>query len=128
MCDKAVDGCLAALNFILDWFVAGKMMKIYFTDLYADETILYFIEDSSNVPFICNGMGILNTGLNNIDLDTNFEEDDPDAIIIIRLLAWDIKSEKRKPFKKKLNEKLMPAAWHPKRWWDFSVSENEGKK
>ena len=41
-------------------------------------------------------MVILNVDLNDIDLDNNFDEDDPDTIIIIRLLAWHIKFEKRK--------------------------------
>ena len=42
-------------------------------------------------------MGILNIDLNNINLnDTNYEEDDPYTIILIRLLAWHIKFEKRK--------------------------------
>ena len=60
--------------------------------MYADENILYFNEDSSNVIFNCNGMGILNIDLNNIDLDdTNYQDYDPDAIILIRLLAWHIK-------------------------------------
>ena len=39
-------------------------------------------------------MGILNIGLNNINLDNNFNEDDCDTILI-RILAWHIKSEKR---------------------------------
>ena len=39
--------------------------------------------------------------LNNINLDvTDYEEDDPDTIIFIRLLAWLIKFEKRKALKK----------------------------
>ena len=45
-------------------------------------------------------MGILNIDLNNITLDNNFDEDDPDTIILIRLLAWHIKFEKCKAFKK----------------------------
>ena len=37
-------------------------------------------------------MGILNIDLNNIDLDdTNYQDHDPDAIILIRLSAWHIK-------------------------------------
>ena len=28
MCDEAVDDCLAALKFILDWFGARKMLKV----------------------------------------------------------------------------------------------------
>ena len=38
------------------------------------------------------------------------------------------KFEKRKALKKKLNEELMPVAWHPNRWWDWCVSENEKKE
>ena len=75
-----------------------------------------FNEDSVNVVFDCNGMDILNIDLNNINLDNNFDEDDPDTIILIRLLTWHIKFEKRKALKKELNEELMSIAWHPKRW------------
>ena len=60
-------------------------------------------------------MGILNIDVNIIDLDNNFDEDDPDTIILIRLLAWHIKFEKRKALKKSITEELMPLAWHPKR-------------
>ena len=45
-------------------------------------------------------MGILNIGLNDINLDDNFDEDDPDTIILIRFLAWHIKFKKRKELKK----------------------------
>ena len=41
-------------------------------------------------------MGILNIDLNIINLDNNFDEEDPDTIILIRLLAWYVKSEKHK--------------------------------
>ena len=65
-------------------------------------------------------MGILITDLNNIDHDdTNYEEDDPDTIILIKLLASHFKFEKRKELKKALNEELMAVAWYPKRWWDW---------
>ena len=42
--------------------------------------IFYFNEDSGNVVFSFNEMGILNIDLNNINLDNNFDEDDPDTI------------------------------------------------
>ena len=60
-------------------------------------------------------MGILNIDLNNINFDKNFDKDDPDTIILLRLSAWHIKFEKRKALKKELNEELMPIAWYPKR-------------
>ena len=49
--------------------------------------ILYFNEHSGNVVFNCNEIGILNIDLNNINLDCNFDEDDPASIIHVRLLA-----------------------------------------
>ena len=30
--------------------------------------------------------------------------------------------------KKKVSEELIPAVWHPKRWWDWCVSEDEKKE
>ena len=101
MCDEAVDDSLAALKLIPDRFVTGKMIKKIFTALYVDENILYFNEDSSNIVFNCNEMGILNIGLNDISLDDNFDEDNPDTIILSRLLAWHLKFEKRKELKKR---------------------------
>ena len=46
-------------------------------------------------------MDIISVNLNNINLhDTNYEEDYPDTIILIRLLTWHIKFEKHKTLKK----------------------------
>ena len=107
---KIVDDSLAALKLIPDWFVTSKMVKKLFTALYADENILYFDEDFGDVVFNWNGRGILNIDLNNINLDNNFGEYNPDTIIIVRLLAWHIKFEKCKALKEELNEELMPIA------------------
>ena len=96
MCDEAVDDSPAALKLIPDWFVTSKMIKNLYTSLYADENVLYFNEDSGDAVFSCTEMGILSIDLNNINLDDNFDEDDPDNIILIRLLAWHVKIEKRK--------------------------------
>ena len=61
---------------------------------------------------------------NKITLDNNFDEDDPDTIIPIRLLTWHTKFEKRKQLKKYISEEikniyvskeLMAIAWHPNR-------------
>ena len=104
MCDEAVDNCLAALELVPNWFVTGKMIKKFFTALYADENLLYFNEGSADVVFSCTGIGILNIDLNNINLDDNFNKDDLDTIILIRFLAWHIKFEKLKELKKELSE------------------------
>ena len=72
MCNEAIDDFLATLKLIPDWFVTSEMIKKLFTAMYEDENILYFNKDSGNVVFNCNGMGILNIDLNNINLDNNF--------------------------------------------------------
>ena len=104
------------------------MIKNLFTALYAGENILYSNEDSDNAAFSCNEMGILNIDLNNINLDNNFDEDGPETIILIRLLAWHIKFEKRKTLKKMISEESIPIARHSKRWWNFFVLEDEKKE
>ena len=63
-------------------------------------------------------MGILNIELNNINLANNFDEDDPDIIILV----------KHKELKKQLSEELRSQAFHPNRWWDWSMSEDEEKE
>ena len=83
MCVEAVDDSPAALKLNPDWFLTSKMIEKLYTYLYADENILYFNEDFDNVVFSCNEMGILNIDLNNINLDNNFDKDDPDTIILI---------------------------------------------
>ena len=62
------------------------MIKKLFAVLYADENIIHFNEDSSHAVFNCNQIGI-----NKNNFDKNFDEDDPDTIILIRLFAWYIK-------------------------------------
>ena len=53
MCDQAVDDFQPTLNFVTDWFVTSKMIKIkkLFTASYAYKNTIYFDEDSANVVF-----------------------------------------------------------------------------
>ena len=70
-------------------------------------------------------MSILNIDLDNINFDNNFDEDDLDTIILVRLLAWHIKFEKCKALKKTISEELMPMAW---KWWNFLCQKIRKKK
>ena len=36
--------------------------------------------------------------------------------------------KQRKVFKKCISKKLMPVAWNPKRWWDWSMSKDQKKR
>ena len=129
MCDEAIDDYLVALKFILDCFFTNKIIKKLLTGLYTDDHIFYFNEDSSDVIFSCNQMDILSVDLNNTNHgDTNYDEDDPETIVHVRLFAWNSKFEKRNALKKKISKELMPLVWHPKIWWNFCISEHEKKE
>ena len=86
MRDKSADNFLPKLKFISDWFVKSTIMKNVYHALFADDDILFSDEDSDNIPFSSDELGILRVDLNNISLDdTNFYEDDPKTISYARL-------------------------------------------
>ena len=64
----------------------------------------------------------------NIILEYNFDEDHPDTIILVRLLAWHNKFKERKKLKKEFSEELMSVVWHLDRRWDWCLSEDEKKR
>ena len=111
ICDKPVDDFLPALKFLLYWFVTSEIIKNLHNALFTDNDILFFAEDSGNVTFSSDEIGILNVDLNNINLyDVNFDEDDPETIIHARLMAWHNRLKQRKAFKKDISKELMPVA------------------
>ena len=126
MCDKAINDSLAAQKLIPDWLVTSKIIKKKL--MLWMEMKIYSNEDSGEVVFNYNEIGVVNIDLNHISLDDNFDKDDPDTIVLGRHLAWHIKFEKRKALKKQLNKELIPAAWHPSRWQHWCKSEDEKKK
>ena len=78
------------------WLVTSEMIKELSSPLSEEENIIYLNEDASNEIFSSKKIDILNTYLNNINLVNTFDEDDPDTIILIRILSWYIKYEKHK--------------------------------
>ena len=91
MCDEAVGDSLAVLKLIRDLFVTSKMIKKLYTALSTDDGLLFFNEDSGDIIFCCDEIGILSVSLNIINLDNNFDEYDPDTIILIKFLPWSSK-------------------------------------
>ena len=70
MYDEAVDDCLAVLKFVPDWIVASEMSKR-------------------------KEMDIFNTGFHTINLgNRNYDEDDTDTVIIVRLDILNFKNAK----------------------------------
>ena len=64
------------------------MTKTPFTALCSGTNILYFNQDSGDVVFSRSQKSILNINFNKTNLDhTNYEEDDPDTITLVAILA-----------------------------------------
>ena len=85
ICDKAIDHFLPALKFVSNWFARSKMIKKVHSFFFANNDIFFFDEDSGNVTFSSDEMGILCIDLNNVNVDdVNFDEDDPETIIHVR--------------------------------------------
>ena len=94
-----IDDFLAALKFVPERFVTNKMIKKLNNALFADYDVLFFYEDSANVKFYSDGMGILSLDLTNINLDdVNFYKDDLETIIHVRLMTWCNRLKQRKLF------------------------------
>ena len=88
-CDEAADDCLAALKLLPEWFATSKMVEKFDNSSRANDDILFYNEDFDRVTFISNQRHILAVDLDKINLhnDNNFDEDDSDTIIHVRLLA-----------------------------------------
>ena len=69
----------------------------------ADDGLILFDEDSGDVTFSSDQIGILSVNLNNINIENFFDEDDPDAIILIRFLTGHSKKLKNTKRLKKDN-------------------------
>lgn len=84
MCDKAVNTLLPTLKFIADWFLSKKkMIKNLDKLVFPVDDIVIVNEDSANVTFSSDEMGIFSVDLNNINLDrVNFYEDDPEPLFL----------------------------------------------
>ena len=118
VCDIAVDTYPSTIKYALDRFKTQEMCnKIvsedpfklkYYHDRYITSKVCNKSVMIRYVVFCCDKMSILSVDLNSINLDyTNYDVDDPQIIINIRLLVWYIKFAKRNALKKELNEKLI---------------------
>ena len=110
MCDKVVNRFPSVLKFVPDWFVTSQMTK-------KDHNCLFTNEDSGNVTFFGGEIGIL---------DVAFYEDDPETVIHVRLVMSYIFTTTQSILKR-VKQKFMSAAWHPKKWRDWCLLEDKKK-
>ena len=74
--------------FLIGLLQVRTLEKLY-NDLFAEGDVLFFDDDSGNVTFFGVEISILSVDLNNINLDdVNFDKDDPETIIHVRLMTW----------------------------------------
>ena len=87
--DKAADDCLTSLKFLRDWFVTSIMIKNFLlicTVMKIYSTLMKILPMSYFLVMKC---VLIIIDLNDINLDdTSYKEDEPDPIILIRLLSW----------------------------------------
>ena len=48
-------------------------------------------------------------------------------VMMMRLLSGMKVIKNTRPKKKKMERELIPIAWHPSRWWNWCMSEDEKK-
>ena len=105
MCDKVADDFLPKLKFVPDWLVTSKMIKTLNEDLFTNDGIIFINEGPKNVTFFGGEMVILSVDFDENNLDeVNFDEDDPEAFIHVRLMAWCNRSKQCKPCKKDISK------------------------
>ena len=72
--------------------------------------------ESDFVTFFSRDKSLKNITLDNVNLDDDrFDYFDPKAINHVRLMAWHNKYKQQKALKK-IDGKLRPASWRPRRW------------
>ena len=81
--------CIKGLKFVPDWFVTKKMLEYLDNAVFFNDDIVFVNADSNNVTFFSDDMGLVKVDVNNVSLDdVYFDDDDPETIIHVRLLAW----------------------------------------
>ena len=90
VCDKAVDAYLLTLKFVPDWFDTKKMLEKLDNSAFSNGDRFFHDVDSSFITFLSDDMGFNTIDLNSINLDdgdNNFDEEYPETIILVRLMA-----------------------------------------
>ena len=104
MGDKAVYACLLQLRCVADWLATNKILENRDNVLLPNDDIDLDDIDSDTGTFCSVGTGLNTIDLNNINLgNEKFDEDDPETVIHIRLMAWCNRYKQRKACKKDIS-------------------------
>ena len=131
MCYEASDDCLAALKFILDWFIKSKILGKFHNALLVNEDILALMNVLIKDYLLLIKKHVLVVYLDKVILDNDgFDGHYPDIVMDARILAWHSNCkaiEKCEALRKKIIKKLMPVPWHPQGSWSICMSKVEKK-
>ena len=129
MCDEDVDDCLPALKLAPNWFVSSKILEKLHDALFANDLILIFHEAFGKVTSFSSKIGFLSVDLDKINLDdVSFDKDDPELLFISDFWSSLINLKNVKHLKTIQAKTLMPVTWHPTRWWDWCLAEEQKKE
>ena len=123
MCNEAVERDPWMLEFVPDQY---KTQKMCHEAVQSDPWMLEDVPDQYKTRKMCNEA---------LQRDPKVLEYVPDWFVTLQemwhedfddeLITWRDAYIKRKTQKAKIKEELMPVAWHPDRWWNWCVPEDE---
>ena len=126
MCHEAVERDPWMLEFVPDQY---KTQKMCHEAVQSDTWMLEDVPDQYKTQKMCNEA---------VERDPRVLEHVPDWFVTLQemwhedfddvLITWHNAYIKRKAQKAKIKEELMPVAWHPDRWWNWCVPEDEKKE
>ena len=109
MCDVAVMEDRYALEFVPDYRKSEKM---------CDKVVW---EHPSSLQYVPD-LFVTQEQVKSWHDNDNFYDDN-------KIIEWYYKGhQKRKVQKAQIKKELMPITWHPSRWWDWCVPEDEKKE
>ena len=129
MCNEAVE-----IDPFTLWHVADqyKIQEMCDKAVQEDPGLLWPVPDQYKTQEICDKAVEEDPGLLENVSDWFVTEqqiglwgDDDDYDYDGKLIEWHDRYKKRKAQKAKIMDELMPIAWHPSRWWDWCVPEDE---
>ena len=93
MCDSGANAFLIALKFVAEWSVTNELLEKLDNSVFSNVDIRSFYQffhdlDSNFSTIFSSDMGFSTTDLNNINLDDNFDKDDPETINHVRCMTW----------------------------------------
>ena len=85
--------------------------------IFSNYDIVFINTDSDHVTSFSNDMGLVNVYLNNVSFDDiNFNDNDPETIIHVRIMTSCNQYKQCKAWKKDISKELMSVPWHLTRW------------